>query len=157
MSPADARLQLLLAELQREWQEVRRHASRAQSADPNASEHAAAFVALELDHAYQAFESLLLRIEKGLGVPTRSGSSWHRELLEQSALAVPGLRPAIVPPTALADWATVMSFRHFLRHAYSVDLDAARLRLTLSALARSIEATGPNVHALLAALTGPES
>jgi hypothetical protein len=152
VSPTDARVLLLCAELERDWQQVEHHLARAGSADPASSEHAAAFVALSLDHAYQAFESLLVRIERGLGLPARVGGGRHRELLEHSTLEIPGLRPAIVPPEALVDWATSMSFRYFLRHAYSVELDANRLEQAREALGRAVTATEPRVRALIVAL-----
>ena len=152
MSPADARLLLLCAELERELREVERHRARAMSASPTDSEHAAAFVALELDHAYQAFESLLLRLERGLGLPVRVGATWHRALLEDAALEIPKLRPAVVPYAVAADWSTVMGFRHFLRHAYATELDLEKLVKARAALDRAVIATVPVVTRVIAAL-----
>jgi hypothetical protein len=152
MSPAGARILLLCSELERDWAEVERHCDRARTADPNSTEHAAAFVALELDHAYQAFESFLARWERGLGLPARSGATWHRSILEDSANPIDGLRPAAVPSTALPDWLMVMTFRHFLRHAYSAELDASRLIATREALERAVAATAPTIRAVIASL-----
>lgn len=152
MSPTDARVLLLCSELDRDWQEVERHLARAKSAEPEASEHAAAFVALELDHAYQAFESLLVRLERGLGLPARTGPNWHRTVLEDAARAIAGLRPAAVPAESLSHWLALMTFRHFLRHAYSAELDAARLIATRDALTNAVGLTLPIVRGLIEAL-----
>ena len=152
MSPVEARVLLLCAELERDWSEVLRNRTRAESADPHQSEHAAAFVALAIDHAYQSFETFLVRLERGLGLPARTGATWHRGLLEDAALEVGGLRPAIVPAAAAPDWTSVMAFRHFLRHAYSADLDAAQLVAARSALSRAVARTAPLVATMVASL-----
>ena len=80
-------------------------------------------VALSLDHAYQAFETILLRLERAAGLPERTVRSWHTALLADAAIAVSGLRPAVFPPDSLRDWDAVLRFRHFLRHAYVITLD----------------------------------
>lgn len=131
---------------------MERHLKDASSADPAQGAHAAAFVALALDHAYQAFESMLVRVEQGLGLSPRTGSTWHREILADAATSIAALRPAIVPLAALASWEALLAFRHFLRHAYSVELDAARLRQATAQLCRAVEATAPSVASLLGAL-----
>lgn len=51
-------------------------------------------MALSLDHAYQALETILVRIERALGLPERSGPGWHALLLADTALVIPGLRSA---------------------------------------------------------------
>ncbi len=152
MSPADARQLLLAAEIERDWTEVARHVARASSADPADGEHAAAFVALSIDHAYQAFETLLIRVERALSLPTRLGGSWHRAVLEDAALDIRGLRPPLVGADVLPDWAEVMAFRHFLRHAYSTSLDPRRLSESRAALERAAAATAPRVRAFSSAL-----
>ncbi len=61
-------------------------------------------MALSLDHAYQAFEAILVRLERVAGLPERAGASWHSAVLADAALAIPGLRPPIFPAEAHADW-----------------------------------------------------
>lgn len=121
--------------------------------DPSRGKPEAAFVALELDHAYQAFETLLVRIERVLGLPPRTGDTWHRTLLADASRPIDGLRPAVAPPAAESEWAEVLAFRHFLRHAYDVELDPARLSVLAERLARAVAATDPVVRKLLEALS----
>ena len=154
MSPTEARVALLCAEIERDFAEVERQLERANQHDPGASDPNAAWVALALDHAYEAFESLLVRIERALDLPPRAGERWHIDLLESSALDVPGLRPAIVPEASVRDWLELLKFRHFLRHAYAADLDAARLADNVDRLRRAIDATGPQIRRLVQALRG---
>jgi hypothetical protein len=142
----------LRAELVRDWGLVKRRLGEASSTDPRESREAAAFVALALDHAYQAFESLLPRVERALGLPPRTGAAWHQAILEDSTIPIEGLRPAIVPPAATAAWQAVMAFRRFLRHAYAVELDGDRLATTTGHLSDAVQATAPGVEELLAAL-----
>ncbi len=63
MSPADSRTAFLCAECRRDWEAVKAHLSRARATDPSRGEAQAALVALSLDHAYQAFETILVRLE----------------------------------------------------------------------------------------------
>ena len=156
MSPVDARTALLCAECRRDWDVVRTHLRRARSVDPAQGEAQAALVALSLDHAYQGFEAILVRLERAAGLPERAGASWHAALLADAALAIAGVRPPLFPPDALTDWDAVMRFRHFLRHAYVVHLDAARLSAAIARLERAVCLTESWLEAVLSGLTnGP--
>ena len=152
MSPLDSRALLAAQEVERDWRQVCRHLADAQSVAPEAGRPEAAFVALALDHAYQAFESVLLRVERGLALPARQGSDWHRALLADAAQAVEGLRPRLVPPQVEGDWATLLGFRHFLRHAYAAELDPAHLGALVAHLEAAVSATDPVVRAMVTAL-----
>jgi hypothetical protein len=152
VSPVDARIVVLIEEIRRDWAAVRRHAARAGGTDPAADEARAALVALSLDHAYQALETMLLRIERALGLAERTGASWHVQLLADASLPLATLRPAIVPREAVVDWERLMKFRHFLRHAYTVELDADRLRENAERLRRAVDGTEGAIQALIAAL-----
>lgn len=152
MSPLDARVLKLVAEVERDWRQVRAHLAKARSVDPEKGEPEAALVALSLDHAYQAFETLLVRTERALGLPERVGATWHARILFDSGEPVPGLRPAVYPQDAAGDWDALLRFRHFLRHAYPIGLDAAKLRANVARLETAATRTEPFVNALVAAL-----
>lgn len=111
-----------------------------------------ALVALSLDHAYQAFESMLVRLERVLGLPARAGSEWHGAVLADATLDLPDVRPAVVATEHHRDWADLLAFRHFLRHAYTVELDAEKLVKNVTSLGRAVDGTEPRVVALLASL-----
>lgn len=157
MSPADARITVLVAECRRDWSAVELHLARAASVDPAAGPAEAALIALSLDHAYQAFETILVRIERALGLPERSGASWHTSVLVDASLDLPGLRPALHAPEVGREWDALLRFRHFLRHAYVIDLDPGKLRLNRARLQRAVGGTQPGLEALLATLTAPDS
>ena len=149
MSPAAARAALLVAECQRDWDMVKAHLSRARSADPTRGAADAALAALSLDHAYQAFETILVRLERAAGLPERTGSSWHTALLADAAIELPGLRPALFPPDGLSHWDTLLRFRHFLRHAYVVELDPEKLAANVERLVQAVSVTDAWLDAVL--------
>lgn len=152
MSPADARAALAVAECRRDWETLKTHLARARGADPYQGHAQTALVALSLDHAYQAFEVILVRLERVAGLPERTGSSWHTALLADAAVEVPGLRPPLFPAEAHGDWDAVLRFRHFLRHAYVVDLDPSKLVVNLDRLDRAVAATDDWLDLVLSGL-----
>jgi len=152
VSPADARVALLAAELARDWSAVERRLEEARSTDPAAGKAETAYVALALDHAYQAFEAMLLRLERAVGLSGRRGSNWHVEVLEEASLPVEGVRPAVFPSEARPAWHALLRFRHFLRHAYDAELDAAELTRNVAHLEVAVTSTRPYVAALRNAL-----
>lgn len=152
MSPAEARAALAIAECRRDWATLKTHLSRARAADPFQGEAPAALVALSLDHAYQAFESILVRLERVAGLPERTSANWHSALLADAALAIPGLRPPIFPADVHADWDALLRFRHFLRHAYVVDLDPAKLAGNRDKLERAVAASDAWLDSVLSGL-----
>ena len=146
------RLARLRADLARDWDMVATHLERARSVEPGAGRAEAALVALSLDHAYQALETLLVRIERALGLRERDGSEWHRALLADSVWPIPGVRGAVLSAESERDWDELRRFRHFLRHAYTVELDPGRLAANTVVLERAFKANDASVRALIDAL-----
>lgn len=143
---------LLAAEVERDWGAVLQQLRRAVGADPRSSEAHAALVALSRDQAYQAFETLLIRVERALGLPRRSGDAWHRQVLSDAAMPIPGLREVLVPMAAERDWDALRRFRHFLRHAYTTELDPFRLRSNVEHLENAVAASSPYIEGLIDSL-----
>jgi hypothetical protein len=87
-----------------------------------------AAAALALHHYYSALESAFERIAISFeGAPTRS-DRWHQDLLHQMELDIERVRPAVLRPETTALLRELLQFRHFLRHAYAVEIDAVKLR-----------------------------
>lgn len=143
---------MLRVELARDWDMVSQHLECARSVEPGAGRAEAALVALSLDHAYQALETLLVRIERALGLQERGGSEWHRALLADSVWPIPSVRGAVLTRDSERDWDELRRFRHFLRHAYTVELDPGRLAANTVKLERAFEANDASVRALIDAL-----
>ncbi|WP_295427857.1 hypothetical protein [uncultured Thiodictyon sp.] len=87
--------------------------------------HAQAAVALH--HAYGSIEAIMTRLARQLDGDLPAGADWHQSLLHVMGLAIEGVRPAVFSPESVRVLRELMSFRHFFRHAYAVDLDAGRL------------------------------
>jgi hypothetical protein len=143
---------MLRAEVERDWDMVLAQLRRATSVDPACGAPEAALVALSLDHAYQAFENVLVRLERALGLPARTAAGWHRALLADAALAVAGLRPALFPKEAERDWDELRRFRHFLRHPYPLELQPSRLTENVACLERAVSQTDAPLRAVFGAL-----
>ncbi len=87
-----------------------------------------AAAALSLHHYYSALESAFERIALAFeGAPTRS-DRWHQDLLHQLELDIERVRPAVLRPETTALLRELLQFRHFLRHAYAVEIDPVKLR-----------------------------
>ncbi len=96
-------------------------------------------LAHDLHGFYTAFEALGERVARDLDgdVPTGPGS--HASLLQQLAVEVPGVRVRVLDPDALRQMDALRRFRHFLRHAYAVELEPE----PLLARAADVAAAGP--------------
>lgn len=89
--------------------------------------------ALALDHYHTALESSFERLARVIDGGVPQGPDRHRGLLAQMA-SPHDARPAALSGEAEKGLRQVLQFRHFLRHAYALDLDWARM----SSLAASV-------------------
>jgi len=99
---------------------------RQEMGGPGDTRGRAAVVALGLHRWYTAVESLLERVERAFGT-LPIGQRWHSELLIGATRELATVRPAIVSASALGPLQELLRFRHFLRHAYAVELDPNKL------------------------------
>jgi len=88
-------------------------------------------------HAYYTgLETILERVARQIDGDVPTGERWHQALLSRSLVELPGFRPAVLPAALAPDLNSLLGFRRFFRHAYALDLDAARLRLEAERLLR---------------------
>jgi hypothetical protein len=80
-----------------------------------------------LDRSYTALEAILERIVVAFEGGIDAGPDWHRTLLRLAGLEIDKVRPAILGQRSLEAADQVRRFRHFLRHAYPVRLDPAKI------------------------------
>jgi len=86
-----------------------------------------AVVAIDLHDYYTAAETLFERVARLLDGDVPGGDRWHRDLLQQMATDLVPVRGALLSGEDLLWLEELLKFRHFLRHAYAVTLDAAQL------------------------------
>lgn len=94
-------------------------------------------VALNLHGYYVGMEKALEAVAREIDDSLPAGSTWHRDLLEQMALEVPTVRPAVLSESSVLALRALLGFRHFVRNAYSVDLDPELVRRNVDILAEA--------------------
>jgi hypothetical protein len=84
-------------------------------------------VALNL-HGFYAGVERLFSLVAGVVDGTRPrGSDWHREVLQQMAAEVPGVRPAVISSRTHSALDDYRAFRHLVRNVYTFQLDPLRV------------------------------
>ncbi len=83
--------------------------------------------AWSLHHAYTAVESILERVARTVEGSVPEGADWHKALLDDAALEIPTTRPALLGRATVRALHDLRTFRHFVRHAYAVELASDRL------------------------------
>lgn len=96
---------------------------------------------------YSSLERVLTRCARDLGTPPTEGPGWHRHLLRSMTVALPGVRPVVLPPPLLQRLDHLLSFRHVVRNVYVLDLDPEKIAEVASILA---EVDAPTRAALTA-------
>src|SRR5437870_4513970 len=80
-----------------------------------------------LHNIYCALENCFDQISRTFENHIVDSSRWHRELMVKMFLAIPDLRPAVLPDSLQSALNDLRSFRHLFRHGYDFELDSARL------------------------------
>lgn len=90
--------------------------------------------AMNLQSYYSGIERMLRAITVKIDGDTPSGERWHKDLLDQSAVEVPNLRPAVISKGLRDQLGIYLSFRHVVRNIYPYDLDAEQVEKLLNQL-----------------------
>ncbi|MDF1594130.1 MAG: hypothetical protein P1P89_21685, partial [Desulfobacterales bacterium] len=56
-----------------------------------------------------------------------AGENWHRELLEQIAMEIPKIRPAVISNASFLALNELRGFRHIVRNVYAFNFDPAKM------------------------------
>jgi hypothetical protein len=81
-----------------------------------------------------------------------SGAQWHRELLAQMKLDIPGIRPSILSANVYASLDEYREFRHVIRNVYSFDLRTERVNELANRLRPDFELVKSDLTAFAAFL-----
>jgi hypothetical protein len=83
---------------------------------------------------YTGAERSFLKIAPELNGGVPAGVSWHRELLQNMTLALPGVRPAVIRKETAHALQEFLRFRHLFRNLYGFELEWQRVRALLAQL-----------------------
>lgn len=83
---------------------------------------------------YTGAERLFEKIAPELNGGLPAGPVWHRELLSNMALDIPGVRPPLLRGETVRALDEFLRFRHLVRNVYGFDLDWPKLRGLLGRL-----------------------
>ena len=77
---------------------------------------------------YNGIERIFVRIAQELNGGVPSAQHWHRELVNNMALAIPEVRPPLIDKPLAATLQEYLRFRHVFRNVYGTVLEADRMR-----------------------------
>ena len=83
--------------------------------------------ALNLHSFYAGLERLFEAIALQLDGSLPKSEAWHRDLLDQMTMNLPGLRPPVVSAAAAQALDEFRRFRHVVRNVYAEHLDPQRV------------------------------
>ncbi len=90
-------------------------------------DEAARIIGSILHDFYTVFENIAKTIASRIDKSMPSAEEWHRELLVQMTLPVPGLRPNVLSTETASLLERYRSFRHVFRNIYGSRLEPARI------------------------------
>lgn len=77
---------------------------------------------------YVSVENVCKLIAREIDEQLPLGENWHKELLKQMMLEIPGVRPALLTRETASRLEEFRAFRHVFRNVYGFNLSAERLR-----------------------------
>lgn len=95
-----------------------------------------------LQDFYTFFENIARTVASRTDKSMPAGDDWHREILNQMTLPVPGVRPAVFSRNSGSLLEPYRGFRHVFRNAYGFQLDGRRIAelvQSLPAVVSSVE------------------
>ena len=122
---------ILKAELEAQVGEIEKIYARLDERSKEKGKAAAESIGYQLHNLYCAWEDLFELVAKTFENNIHDRGRYHLELLKRMTLAIEGVRPALLTQEVFVLLNNLRSFRHFIRHAYSYDLDENKVRIVL--------------------------
>ena len=85
-----------------------------------------------LHNLYMGFEHIFERVAETFENQIADKSQWHAQLLRRMSLDIPEMRPRLISEEAYECLDELRRFRHVFRSAYTIRLDADRLKLAIN-------------------------
>lgn len=77
---------------------------------------------------YSGIERVFIRIAEELNGGVPQGEQWHRQIVTDMSLEIPGVRPAVIEADLARQLGDYLRFRHVFRNVYGSLLEAERMR-----------------------------
>ncbi len=147
----------LAAAVRQRRQQVAKIADEARAAKSAYSEGAPPLLELRgigaiLHDFYTAIENIFETIAPELNGGLPAGEAWHRELLTNMTLDLPGIRPPLLEEETAHALDEFLRFRHLFRNVYGHELDWSRVRSLLEQLPAAWNAVEADLDRFLAFL-----
>jgi hypothetical protein len=98
--------------------------------------------AFELARSYNLIEQAGLRVAREFENHLEKDGGWHEGLLRRLTLEIPGIRPPFFPAALRPALDELRRFRHFIHHAYDLELREDRIQELAATLERLGRAMG---------------
>lgn len=129
-----------------EWLNVQKAAAKAIAAYQNQSPYSIDAAGLNLQGFYNGLERLFEWIGRQIDNSIPEGGAWHRDLLRQMTLDVPGVRPSVISEQTAVSLEDYLGFRHVVRNLYTWDLDPAKVSRLVEQLPQLISALDADLN-----------
>jgi hypothetical protein len=106
-------------------------------------------VALNIHSFYSGIERVLEKIAYAVEGSLPQGVNWHQELLDQMALEIPNVRPAVISSKTREQLDPYRGFRHVVRNVYTYHISPDKMK----PLAKGIRPVFKQVEKELAAFS----
>ncbi|MEZ4594513.1 MAG: hypothetical protein R3D55_25715 [Chloroflexota bacterium] len=130
-----------------EWTNIQKAADKAQAAHAEATPYALDAAGLNLQGFYNGLERLFELIGRQIDNSIPEGGAWHRDLLKQMTLDVPGVRPSVISEATAVSLEDYLGFRHIVRNLYTWDLDPVKVNGLIERLPQLIAALDNDLKA----------
>lgn len=106
---------------------IEEHAASLMGAAASMSRAQVDSLGFALHNLYNALENSFTQISLSFENHVKDRVRWHRELLDKMFLAIPPVRPAVLPEAVRPLLADLLAFRHLFRHGYDLSLDQEKV------------------------------
>ena len=103
---------------------------------------------------YNGIERVFIRIAEELNGGVPQGEQWHRQIVTDMTLKIPGVRPAVIETDLARQLGDYLRFRHVFRNVYGSLLEAERMRPLEERLPDVLTAFRTQIRAFLAWTVG---
>lgn len=85
-------------------------------------------VALNIHSFYSGLERVFEKIASAVDNSQPQGINWHQELLNQMALEIPNVRPAVISDKTRRQLDNYRGFRHVVRNVYTYHISPDKMK-----------------------------